>query len=213
MPVWSQNNGTATTATVTVTSNLTGSITSAATAGVYTLSTVTMGTAWGWGTVNYFTPQIWLSAHPVYGQRTGRVDYVASLNPYEDYWKGRAAEREIAEARAEMLLRTHLNPIQRDQYDKHGWFIVVGGKTDRRYRINKGRHANIDVLSGDGRVVHSLCGHPKVMCPHQDTMLAQKLQLELCEHEFVAMSNKHNVSHAWRNQYAAPDAHMALLGG
>ena len=107
------------------------------------------------------------------------------------------AERAVRAAaeRANDLLLAHLSPEQRATFDRNKWFVVEGGSSKRKYRI---RHnggslvANIDVLDGD-RVVHRLCAHidPRVRTPHSDSLLAQKVMLELAEDEFLRLANRH----------------------
>lgn len=110
-----------------------------------------------------------------------------------------AEEREATKARRRAIRRAMLTmlqfirPEQRDEFRRHGHFYVRGGKTGRRYRLNRGRVANIDVLDGNGQIDHRLCAHPNLAVPDYDTMLAQALHLESPDEEegFVRTANIH----------------------
>lgn len=93
--------------------------------------------------------------------------------------------------RARRLLVDHLNKEQRAQFKKDESFIVVGGQSGKKYRVNKGRTANIQELGQDDRVVRRLCAHPGIQCPDFDTMLTQKIMLEHMEADFVRTANVH----------------------
>ena len=75
------------------------------------------------------------------------------------------------------LLRENLTPVQRQQYDRYGYFEVVGGKTGKRYRIRHGRSMNIDQLDRNGRRVCGWCFFPEGNLVTGDVMLAQKTAL------------------------------------
>jgi hypothetical protein len=106
----------------------------------------------------------------------------------------RIAAETKARERAEKLLRESLAPNQREQLAQKGYFELstIAPTGERRiYRIRRGRSANIDRVDESGRVLHRLCAHPIELVPDADTMLAQKLWLENCEPEFLAMANVH----------------------
>lgn len=110
----------------------------------------------------------------------------------EEYRRQFEREREAraaAEKRAEELLVENLSLKQRERYKRDGWFIVHGKGC--RYRIRRGRIANVDVIARDGEVLRSLCAHPGESVPDPDTMLAQKLMLETAEEEFLRVANVH----------------------
>jgi hypothetical protein len=102
-----------------------------------------------------------------------------------------------AKARARELLVARLTPEQRETFERNKWFIVIGGKSKRRYRIRDTgcTVANIDLLGElpGGGVVHRLCGHIDggYMCPLEDHLLGQKLSLEHDEERFLAVANIH----------------------
>jgi hypothetical protein len=97
--------------------------------------------------------------------------------------------RKLAEAkkRADELLKAHLTPQQREELEmKNHFHLLVGAK---KYRINRGRSRNIQLVNEQGVVVKTLCAHPSEMIPDADTMLAQKLMLEANENEFLRIAN------------------------
>jgi hypothetical protein len=95
-----------------------------------------------------------------------------------------------AHERGIRLLKERLSPEQRQQYDKHAFFEVIGGKTGRRYRIRYGRSMNIDQLDKNGRRVCGWCFFPRGNLVAGDVMLAQKVSLELFESEALKIANK-----------------------
>jgi hypothetical protein len=95
-----------------------------------------------------------------------------------------------AHARGMRLLSENLSRAQRDQYERCGYFDVVGGKTGRRYRIKKGFQMNVVQLDTKGRPVCSLCFMPEGDLVVGDMMLAQKLALELFEPDTLKVANK-----------------------
>lgn len=109
-------------------------------------------------------------------------------------WREEAEERrrqqEIANAKAEKLLLQHLTPEQRDEYQRLKRFHVHL-PDGRVYRIQKGWAGNVKLVESaeDERVLESLCIHPRIRCPDQDNMLAQKLMLEHSEEEFRRIAN------------------------
>jgi hypothetical protein len=101
------------------------------------------------------------------------------------------AEQELirgANSRARELLLAHLTGEQRKTFEENGWFVVEGGRTKQKYRVNgKSIAGNIDVLGTD----HILCAHaPHSMIPHFDHLLAQKVMLELAEDDFLLVANR-----------------------
>jgi hypothetical protein len=99
-------------------------------------------------------------------------------------------ETQAALTRSRELLLSHLTPRQRATFEKHKWFVVVGGKTMQRYRIHTNTFAgNIDVLEGD-QVKHRLCVHCSSRIPLHDHHLAQKLSLESDEEYILSIANR-----------------------
>ena len=92
--------------------------------------------------------------------------------------------------RSRALLLAHLDPVQRKTFEKNHWFVVEGGKTKQKYRINTKAYAgNIDVLAG-GKITHRLCVHCNDGIPMHDHHLAQKLWLEHDEERILSIANR-----------------------
>lgn len=99
-----------------------------------------------------------------------------------------------AESRADQLLFRFLSAEQKQMYTTRGFFIM---RTERhRYRIRRGRTANVDVLDEKNIVLYSLCAHPELSVPDSDTCLAQKLMLETEEERFHRIANRHPARNA-----------------
>ena len=98
--------------------------------------------------------------------------------------------RSEAHERGMRLLRENLTPAQRAQYDRYGYFEVIGGRTGKRYRIRHGRSMNIDQLDKNGRRVCGWCFFPEGNLVTGDVMLAQKVALELFEVDALKIANK-----------------------
>jgi hypothetical protein len=95
-----------------------------------------------------------------------------------------------AHARGMRLLKQNLSRFQRDQYERCGYFEVVGGATGRNYRIRNGSQMNVELLDRKGRPVRLLCFVPEGELVVGDVMLAQKLALELFEMDTLKVANK-----------------------
>ncbi len=101
-------------------------------------------------------------------------------------------QREYRQAvtRSRELLLAHLTKHQRETFEKNNWFIVIGGKTTRKYRVRTRDYtANIDVYEGD-KISHRLCCHCADV-PLHDHHLAQKIALECDEERFLMTANRH----------------------
>ena len=93
-----------------------------------------------------------------------------------------------AEKRGMRLLEEHLTPAQRQQFKWRRCFDVTGGQTGTHYRIRTGLPMNVEVLH-EGRCVKRLCFEPEGDLVQGDTLLAQKLALELYENDALARAN------------------------
>jgi hypothetical protein len=102
--------------------------------------------------------------------------------------KSRFRSRRNANKRAGVLLREVLTPGQRAQYDRKGYFDVIGGQSGKRYRIRNGSQMNVEELSATGSRVRVLCFVPRSGLPMGDIHLAQKLALELMEGETLKVA-------------------------
>jgi hypothetical protein len=96
--------------------------------------------------------------------------------------------RDTVEQRSMRLLRAHLNPLQRRQFDEDGWFDVVGGQSGRRYRIYQAYVTNVQEVGTDGACVQVLCFSPRGHLPLGDVLLAQKVALEVFEGDALAVA-------------------------
>ena len=86
------------------------------------------------------------------------------------------------------LLKENLSPGQRHQLELLNFFDVVGGDTGSHYRIHFDDRMNIEQIDASGKTVAKLCFVPKGHIPVGDTVLAQKLALELFETEVLRVA-------------------------
>ena len=100
-------------------------------------------------------------------------------------------EKAKARERAAKLLQEQLTPKQREELAAKGFFSleVLSATGKRIYRINRGRSRNVQEVDQNGKILKTLCAHPMIQCPDEDTMLTQKLMLEACEPEFLKVAN------------------------
>jgi hypothetical protein len=94
-----------------------------------------------------------------------------------------------AQERGTQLLAQNLSSAQRQQYERHGYFEVIGGDTGTCYRIRHGYQMNVEQLDQNGRRIQLLCFMPMGGLPISDIMLAQKIALELFESEAIKIAN------------------------
>lgn len=107
----------------------------------------------------------------------------------------RNLERQVARERARGLLLEHLTPAQRKTFEKNAWFVVEGGRSKKRYRIEaRGVAGNVYQLDQKGHVVATFCGHADHSIPDYDQYLAQKLMLEANEDAYLALANRRLVA-------------------
>src|SRR5262245_4334839 len=102
-----------------------------------------------------------------------------------EFWWRRAG----AAQQGMRLLMDNLSPLQRDQLALFNYFDVIGGDTGTHYRIHFRHQLNVEALDRYGRRNRMLCFMPKGHVPVGDTMLAQKIALELFETEAVQIAN------------------------
>lgn len=115
----------------------------------------------------------------------------------QEEWRAQRLKLEAEEAeakkRAEKLLTEHLSPPQREQLAAKGHFeldVISRNGERRRYQIRRGWSGNVkQVCPSSGRILRSLCIHPRETVPVADNMLAQKLLLEANEEEFLRVAN------------------------
>jgi len=95
------------------------------------------------------------------------------------------------EGRGLRLLRSWLSPRQREQFDKSGYFDVVGCLTGRKYRIYYDMlPPNVYEIDHAGHRAMGLCFAPAGPLVRGDVMLAQKIALETNEHDALAAANR-----------------------
>jgi hypothetical protein len=111
-----------------------------------------------------------------------------------DLWRSLSAGALPAHERGIEFLTQNLSPAQRQQYERHAYFDVIGGETGKRYRIHHGYQMNVEQLDQDGRRARLLCFMPRGGLPVGDIMLAQKIALELFEADAICVANR---SMAW----------------
>src|SRR5262245_13917451 len=104
------------------------------------------------------------------------------------WWSLELLRDEKAHQQGLRLLKQNLSPSQRIQLEMLNYFDVVGGKTGTLYRIHLGDRMNIAQLDTSDNRVRGICFLPQSDLPVGDTMLAQKLALELFEIEALRVA-------------------------
>ena len=97
---------------------------------------------------------------------------------------------ESPERRGMRLLRAHLTPAQRQQFERWCFFEVVGGQTGRRYRVHGAHVINVEELDASGCCTRRFCFSPCGHLPLGDMLLAQKISLELFEDAALAVAGR-----------------------
>lgn len=128
----------------------------------------------------------WVRGTALYGQRIMRSGVIMGVDVAGEAL-GITPE---AEKRGMILLKENLTPKQLKQYNECKHFDVKGGQTGTTYRIHHGRQMNIHALDWRGRKDFGLCFLPAGNLCRGDTMLAQKLTLELQEDEALRIGNR-----------------------
>jgi hypothetical protein len=85
----------------------------------------------------------------------------------------------------------NLSAPQRRQFTQNEYFDVRGGITTKRYRIRHASSLNVDELNESGRIVACWCFIPDGYLPIEDVMLAQKIALELYEHDALSVARQY----------------------
>ncbi len=104
-----------------------------------------------------------------------------------------AQEKAAANEKAEQILRMMLSPEQRDCLDYYDYFYVTG-KDGRIYRVRRQWSANIEWVQEkkpDAKVFARYCVHPQDRIPIADSMLTQKLYLEVDPSVLLRKANIH----------------------
>ena len=104
------------------------------------------------------------------------------------------AEIRNAHDKAQELLLHHLTEEQRESFLVAGFFMVVGQRTKKRYRISRNSFSgNIQELGQNNDTVARLCCHLGCNFPLADHLLAQKLSLEADEDAFLRLANRNEI--------------------
>jgi hypothetical protein len=103
------------------------------------------------------------------------------------------SQRRAVEEKGLVLLKQWLSPAQLAQYEKYGYFEVMGGDSGKRYRIRSTHQMNVDELDERGLRTVSYCFGPEGELPIGDVILAQKIALENNEQAALALANRGNL--------------------
>ena len=103
------------------------------------------------------------------------------------------SRRRTAEEKGLTLLRQWLSPAQLAQYEKYGYFEVMGGESGKHYRIRPTRQMNVDELDQHGARTAAWCFGPEGELPIGDVILAQKIALENDEMAALALANRGSI--------------------
>jgi hypothetical protein len=93
-------------------------------------------------------------------------------------------------ARGLRLLRKWLSLDQQAQFDREGYFDIVGCDTGKKYRIHQGTAMNVHELDEAGRIRTVWCFVPVGSLVAGDVMLAQKIALETFECGALLVANR-----------------------
>ena len=98
--------------------------------------------------------------------------------------------RNTKERRGLRLMQDWLSPTQRQQFDRFGYFDVVGCTSGRLYRIYHNlMPPNVYEMDDVGRRMMALCFAPVGPLVKGDVMLAQKIALETDEQSVLTVAN------------------------
>src|SRR4051812_24216277 len=85
------------------------------------------------------------------------------LEHFHEVW-----DRRIAEEKGLTLLKQWLSRDQLAQYEKYGYFEVMGGNSGKHYRIRPTRQMNVDELDPRGMRIAAWCFGPEGELPIGD---------------------------------------------
>jgi hypothetical protein len=103
--------------------------------------------------------------------------------------RAKARERAATHERAEALLLSVLDEVQKTQWEARKEVDVVGS-AGRTYRLTRARQGGVYRLGPRSQRTHELCIHHDFRIPIEDQIAAQKLQLETDEAEFCRIANE-----------------------
>jgi len=156
------------------------------------LTNQTIWTTWtnaGTATCYTNTNPSWISAPTPSRDRTPEEIEAARVAGEERAAaRTRKLEADVARAtKARELLVSCLDAEQAAEFAQQRQFHVTAS-SGRRYCIKHGRAGNVSSRGADNRLT-SYCIHDLVGLPAEDTMLAQKLMIELEEDAFLLKAN------------------------
>jgi hypothetical protein len=102
------------------------------------------------------------------------------------------SQRRTAEEKGFTLLKQWLSPVQLAQYERYGYFEVIGENSGKHYRLRPTRQMNVDELDQSGVRIAAWCFGPEGNLPIGDVMLAQKIALENNQPAALALANRGN---------------------
>jgi hypothetical protein len=88
------------------------------------------------------------------------------------------SQRRTAEEKAFALLKQWLSPVQVAQYEKYGYFEVMGGNSGKHYRIRPTRQMNVDELDQQGVRIAAWCFGPEGELPIATSCWRRRLPLK-----------------------------------
>lgn len=161
---------------------------------------VTMSQTGTGSTMGLYNSPTWIDqwSPPIQGLRQPRIDpqIERAVNAQQEAARMAAPavhrRPDPAARRARELLLSYLSDDQRRTFEEHGWFVVLGGRSGRRYRISGASYAgNVALLHHDNDNVEArFCGHCDPSIPLGDQLLAQKVMLEVDEPAYIALANR-----------------------
>lgn len=152
---------------------------------VNTVTTATTWNTWLGGSIST-TPYQQMAA-----QSQASAQQQTLMRQQHDQAVTAVKKREAAAARAKKLMRDNLTAIQREALEKHGWFLVEGGRSGKLYRVYGNRHAgNIFELNDKMKEVAQYCVHANDNIPLGDQLLAQALSLRFDEEHIIGRANR-----------------------
>lgn len=96
---------------------------------------------------------------------------------------------EEAITRSVLLLFSILNEVQAKNIRSFGWFDMIGSD-ERIYRLLYHRHGNVFRMDKQGKSIEAVwCGHFGENLPVADTLVAQKLMLEVDPEMYTKNAN------------------------
>jgi len=158
-----------------------------------TTTSITNQTVWTtWtnaGTATYTnTNPGWINVEPSRERTPEEVEAARVAGEERAAARARRQEADVARAaKARELLASCLDEHQSAEFALRGQFHVTA-RSGRRYCIKQGRAGNVTSPDTQGHTIN-YCIHDLVGLPAEDTMLAQKLMIELEEEDFLRIAN------------------------